>query len=254
MRQTVFVAAGILVRKGRVLLAQRHVSAAYGGLWEFPGGKLEANESPAHALSREWLEELGVSVDGSEPYVFACDEKPGMTLVLLFMKVTAMMGSPAGTAGQEVRWCLPDEARTLPMPPADHEILRRLEVEGGGSFLDTEEPETVEVFVPLPDDGSTPEVLTFEAESRDLGRVRGFLIATPDGWRAFENLCPHRPLPLNPHGEHIPLDPHGRLACLNHGALFDSRSGLCVSGPCRGEFLRRFDTLEAPGGLTVVVE
>jgi 8-oxo-dGTP diphosphatase len=254
VKKTIFVAAGILIRRGRVLLAQRHAHASYGGLWEFPGGKLEENESPGHALAREWLEELGVSVDDSVPYAFVCDERPGLTLVLLFLKISSLMGTPLGTTGQEVRWCSPTEARTLPMPPSDLEILGRLEREGNGHFRDTEQPEPVQVFVAGSEELAEGDVLLFEAEGTSSGRVRGFLLRTPSGVRAYENLCPHRPLLLNPEGGPPLLSGSDRLVCVNHGAIFDTRSGVCVTGPCRGEWLRSFDVVRSAEGWTVIID
>ena len=69
------------------------------------------------------------------------------------------------------------------------------------------------------------------------GLVSGLLVATPDGARAYRNVCPHASIPLDRDGEPLLTADGLFLVCHNHGALFEPEDGLCVAGPCEGESL-----------------
>lgn len=209
----ILVSAGIFVRRGRLLLARRPAGGAHAGLWEFPGGKVEPDETPEAALAREWREELGVSIAGLTPFAFTTEERPDA-----------------------------NEARLLAMPPADLPALERLLAEGLGSFLDTisaDERLCREALLadPYIEGSESLDGSGLKFAKRVGGRlVEGLLVPTPAGVRAYENLCPHVPVPLDRiEGGFLSL---GHLVCKNHGALFAPESGVCVSGPCRGESLR----------------
>ncbi len=121
------VAAGILRdAAGRVLITERLCDGPFDGLWEFPGGKIGADETPSNALRRELAEELGIEVTGSQPYMDLHHEYPDRTVDLEFFLVTAWQGEPAGLEGQGVRWVLPAELDPAELLPADAPVVAAL--------------------------------------------------------------------------------------------------------------------------------
>ena len=99
------VVAAIIEREGRILICRRRPGQAHALKWEFPGGKVEPGEAPAHALTRELEEELGISgAEGPEitryPHTY-----PGRSPVtLIFFRVTRFLGEPRNLIFQEMRW------------------------------------------------------------------------------------------------------------------------------------------------------
>lgn len=118
------VAAALIDRDGRCLMQQRPRDKRHGGLWEFPGGKVESGEHPAAALVRELREELAIAVDADtlEPVGFATD----MPVTMLLYRCTAWKGEPAPLAAEALRWDRLDALALLPMPPVDVPLLRAL--------------------------------------------------------------------------------------------------------------------------------
>ncbi|OZA20915.1 MAG: DNA mismatch repair protein MutT [Novosphingobium sp. 17-62-19] len=120
----IVVALALFDRAGRVLLQQRPRNKVHGGLWEFPGGKVEAGESCERALVRETDEELGVAVDVADisPIFFAIEppsDSKRQVLLLLF-GARNWHGEPrALEAGSTIAWVTRDEMVSLPMPPLD---------------------------------------------------------------------------------------------------------------------------------------
>jgi 8-oxo-dGTP diphosphatase len=126
IREITVVAAVIRDEKGRVLLTQRPQDRHMGGLWEFPGGKIDDGEGPAEALLRELDEELGLAAEVGQPLTFAIHEEPGLRILLLFFNARILSGVPSAREGQAVEWASPSELHSYPTPPADAEIVRRL--------------------------------------------------------------------------------------------------------------------------------
>ena len=121
------VAVGILIDDGgRVLITRREKSAHQGGLWEFPGGKVEPSESIAEALSRELQEELGVSVEAAEPFMVIDHDYGDKQVRLDVYHVTRWQGEAIGLEGQPLAWKLPVELIGWPFPAANAPILARL--------------------------------------------------------------------------------------------------------------------------------
>ena len=121
------VAVGILIDDGgRVLITRREKSAHQGGLWEFPGGKVEPSETIAEALSRELQEELGVSVEAAEPYMVIEHDYGDKQVKLDVYRVTRWQGEARGLEGQPLAWKLPVELVGWPFPVANTPILERL--------------------------------------------------------------------------------------------------------------------------------
>jgi len=124
----VIVAAAALVRSdGRLLLAQRPEGKTMAGLWEFPGGKVEAGEIPEAALVRELQEELGIqaSPDDLSAFAFASHSYPKFHLLMPVYLVRRWEGEPAGLEGQSLMWATSGEASQLPVPPADIPLIQR---------------------------------------------------------------------------------------------------------------------------------
>jgi len=120
------VAAVLRDQHGRVLLAQRPEGKHLAGTWEFPGGKLEHDESAVEGLSRELAEELGIVVDASEPLLSLSHHYPDRSVRLMLREVEHWQGSPVGLEGQALRWVHLSEAERLPMPAADRPIIKAL--------------------------------------------------------------------------------------------------------------------------------
>lgn len=123
------VAAALVDSRGRVLLQQRPVGKALAGLWEFPGGKLEAGETPEAALIRELHEELAIAVapHALEPAGFATEPLPGKHLLLLLYVIRTWSGTPVALEADGLTWCEPAAMGAWPMPPADGPLVRQLQ-------------------------------------------------------------------------------------------------------------------------------
>ncbi len=119
VRRFTVVAAVIFDDEGRVLLARRPKGKHMGGLWEFPGGKVGDEESPAGALEREIREELGVEIEVGEPLTFAVHCEPALEILLLFYRAVITSGTPVGLEGQELAWAAISDLYGYEMPPAD---------------------------------------------------------------------------------------------------------------------------------------
>jgi 8-oxo-dGTP diphosphatase len=122
----VLVAACALIdRDGRVLLTQRPAGKAMAGLWEFPGGKIEADEAPEQCLARELAEELGIAVpeDHLNPLCFASHAYPAFHLLMPLYWARVWSGIPSGREGQALTWVRPARLGDYPMPPADLPLI-----------------------------------------------------------------------------------------------------------------------------------
>lgn len=129
MHGVMHVMAGALIDgQGRVLLAQRPPGKHLAGLWEFPGGKLEAGESPVDGLVRELREELGVEATMGEPLISVPWRYGERVLRLDAHRVDQWRGEPASLDGQALQWCLPREVDPLMLAPADRHILCALQL------------------------------------------------------------------------------------------------------------------------------
>jgi 8-oxo-dGTP diphosphatase len=127
--KTVLVAACALIDSdGRVLLAQRPPGKTMAGLWEFPGGKVEAGERPEQSLIRELKEELGIAVKEEclAPLTFASHVYPDFHLLMPLYVCRRWEGFVAPQEGQQLKWVKPNELRNYPMPPADEPLISHL--------------------------------------------------------------------------------------------------------------------------------
>ena len=121
-------AAALIDGHGRVLLQRRHADTHQGGLWEFPGGKLEPDESVARGLARELHEELGVDVLEHRPLIRVHHDYADRSVVLDVHAVTAWRGEPLGREGQPLAWVGPAQLRDYPMPAADEPVVKSLQL------------------------------------------------------------------------------------------------------------------------------
>ena len=125
----VLVAAVALVdADGRVLISKRPEGKQLGGLWEFPGGKVEQGERPETALIRELKEELAIDVAESclAPLTFASHAYEGFHLLMPLYVCRRWKGQVTGAEGQEIAWVRPVRLRDYPMPPADEPLIPHL--------------------------------------------------------------------------------------------------------------------------------
>ena len=127
--EIVLVAACALVdADGRVLIAERPAGKAMAGLWEFPGGKVEAGERPEETLIRELKEELGITVSEPclAPLAFASHAYPGFHLLMPLYVCRRWEGTVTPQEGQKVAWVKPNRLRDYQMPPADEPLIAHL--------------------------------------------------------------------------------------------------------------------------------
>lgn len=119
------VAAALIGGSGKILMHRRGRHAEHGGLWEFPGGKVEAEESPETALCRELEEELGIAVAGSAlaPAGFASGvTAAGRPIVILLYTCRVWQGVPVCLEGEEIGWHDAEAIPDLAMPPLDYPL------------------------------------------------------------------------------------------------------------------------------------
>ena len=125
-RKIVLVAACALIdTDGRILLAQRPEGKSLAGLWEFPGGKVEAGETPEETLVRELEEELGIQtkIPCLAPLTFASHTYETFHLLMPLYICRRYEGIPHGREGQAIKWVRPLALRDYPMPPADEPLI-----------------------------------------------------------------------------------------------------------------------------------
>jgi 8-oxo-dGTP diphosphatase len=119
------VAAAMVDADGRVLLQQRAMGREMAGLWEFPGGKVEAGELPEGALIRELKEELGIDTDTAclAPAAFASASLGDRHMLLLLYICRKWRGTPQALDAAALTWVRPPQMFALPMPPADKPLI-----------------------------------------------------------------------------------------------------------------------------------
>jgi mutator protein MutT len=123
------VAAGLIFRDGKLLITKRYDDAHLGGLWEFPGGKLEPKETFEQCLVRELREELGIEVHVGELVESATHEYPGKTVHLKFFICEWYKNEPQPLGCSECKWAGADELKEHNFPEADARLLHRLQSE-----------------------------------------------------------------------------------------------------------------------------
>jgi 8-oxo-dGTP diphosphatase len=125
VKPMVRVLAAVIEREGRYLVCLRPPHKRHGGLWEFPGGKLEAGESLAEAARRELWEELGIGTTSVGTTLFVHRET-GSPFQIEFVEVTAS-GTPQALEHEAIRWARIEELKGLPLAPSDRAFLEWLQ-------------------------------------------------------------------------------------------------------------------------------
>ena len=120
------VALALIDPNGRVLLQRRRADRQHGGLWEFPGGKLEPDETAIAGLLREVREELGLHLAMADMKWLARAEDPAAAIVIQLYTCRCWSGEPLCLDAAELGWFAPDELRGLAMPPLDVQLARVL--------------------------------------------------------------------------------------------------------------------------------
>jgi 8-oxo-dGTP diphosphatase len=139
------VAAAIQDEAGRVLLTRRHLRSHQGGLWEFPGGKVEAGEDAVQALARELREELGIMPTALRPLIRVPHRYPERAVLLDVWRVDAFSGSPRACEGQPLVWAAPDDLLQIPMPAANRPVANAVRLPS--RYLITPEPGETALFL-----------------------------------------------------------------------------------------------------------
>lgn len=117
------VVAGAIISHGRVLAAMRPQHAARGGVWEFPGGKVEAGESDAHALARELSEELETLTYVSDRLGEVVHGYDDVTIDLVLYRCRIRAGGPRAVEHEDLRWLAPDELDGIAWADADAKLV-----------------------------------------------------------------------------------------------------------------------------------
>jgi 8-oxo-dGTP diphosphatase len=117
-------AAALVDSDGRVLIAKRPIGKSMAGLWEFPGGKVEAGETPEECLIRELNEELGIKVTGPcpAPFVFTSHGYDSFHLLMPLYLVRRWEGFVSAREHEAIAWVKPEKLSDYPMPPADEPL------------------------------------------------------------------------------------------------------------------------------------
>jgi len=124
----VVAACALVDADGRVLIAERPAGRTMAGLWEFPGGKVEAGERPEETLIRELKEELGIVVKEAclAPLTFASHTYPEFHLLMPLYVCRRWEGIATAQEGQRLAWVRPNRLEEYPMPPADLPLISHL--------------------------------------------------------------------------------------------------------------------------------
>ena len=135
------VAVGVVINAtGQVLIAQRKNDAHQGGLWEFPGGKLEQGETAEVALRRELYEEITIEVQATTPLITVHHCYPDLSVQLIVFKVTAFSGEARSGEGQPLRWVEPCHLGQYRFPDANQPIIKAVQLPCCYAILDAAEP------------------------------------------------------------------------------------------------------------------
>ena len=123
MKRVHVAAAVIRGADGKILIARRADTQHQGGLWEFPGGKVEAGESVQAALGRELQEELGITVNTARPLIKVQHDYPDKQVLLDVWEVSSFTGEPHGVEGQPLAWVTPRDLAEYEFPAANQAIV-----------------------------------------------------------------------------------------------------------------------------------
>jgi 8-oxo-dGTP diphosphatase len=207
----IHVAAAVLEdKRRRVLLALRPKHTHQGGLWEFPGGKVENGESVRDALRRELLEELGIVVRNARPLIRVEHDYTDRVVILDVYKVEHWSGKPYGREGQTIEWVSIDALSGLALPAADVPIIAATRL--SPLYLVTPDigPRSQQQFLARLESCFDDGIRLFQLRSPDTGDARykalvSSLLRLCDarGAQMLLNADPDRVVELGAHGVHL---------------------------------------------------
>jgi 8-oxo-dGTP diphosphatase len=122
----VSVSVGLVLQSNKVLVAKRHHHQHQGGLWEFPGGKIEIGEAPIDALKRELKEEVNINIHSAQQVLNIKHDYSDKSVELIIFQVTEFSGEVRHCEGQEIRWVDMQELPTIEVPEANKAIVSML--------------------------------------------------------------------------------------------------------------------------------
>ncbi|WP_397451470.1 Nudix family hydrolase [Pseudomonas sp. NA-150] len=167
MKRVHVAAAVIRGIDGKILIARRADTQHQGGLWEFPGGKVEADESVETALTRELHEELGIVVGAARPLIKVQHDYPDKQVLLDVWEVSSFTGEPHGAEGQPLAWVSARELADYDFPAANRPIV-------AAARLPAE-------YMITPDGLETPELLR-GIQKAIAGGIKLIQLRTPNGY------------------------------------------------------------------------
>jgi 8-oxo-dGTP diphosphatase len=126
-RKKMRVTAGVITLKGKILIARRRVGDRFGGLWEFPGGKIDPGEKPEACLRRELREELGIETRVGDLLCSSRVDGPHHSVELLAYAVEVVSGKPKAHEHDELRWVEPGALAGLEFPELDRPVVLLLQ-------------------------------------------------------------------------------------------------------------------------------
>jgi mutator protein MutT len=121
------VVAAIIRNDGKILITKRHDNVHMANLWEFPGGKVEADESLEGALQREILEEVGIKIRVDSEFLIIDHDYPSKSVRLHFFNCSVLEGAPRPLDVADLRWVKPADLDDYEFPPADGELISKLQ-------------------------------------------------------------------------------------------------------------------------------
>ena len=130
------VVAALIVRDGKLMIAQRPAGKHMAGKWEFPGGKIEKDETPERALERELCEELGVKTETGRIYYAIHHSYPEKDVLLLFYRSRLIEGEPRPIEEADIRWIEEAQIRDFDWAEADAPLIDLIEKDGFGVLSD----------------------------------------------------------------------------------------------------------------------
>lgn len=248
-RPEIHVMAGVLADEtGRVLVAQRPVGKHLAGRWEFPGGKLHADEAPLAGLARELAEELGVTLESAEPLIRLRHDYPDRRVLLDVWRVTRYSGTPQGLDSQALDWVAPDDLPRIDLLEADRPIITALRLPPVARCVDgleglveaSRSPQAETLFwQSRGDESTTPAAREAVRAARRAGHR---VLVTGEGIEAAMAAATTGAdgLLLEPSADSVSLDPNGAFLV---GALCPTPAAAQVAVEAGAHFL-----VLAPGG------
>ncbi len=140
------VAVGVIKNSaGQILISLRDEKLHQGGLWEFPGGKVEADESVEQALARELKEELDINIESAVPLISIKHMYPDLAVQLHVYRVNSFAGEAKGCEGQAIKWVYPDELTQYRFPDANVPIISAVRLPAYYAILDDADKDSLSV-------------------------------------------------------------------------------------------------------------